>query len=285
MDPSADELRAAQAEAKKLAEELNDVYTTNRNISSEILSQVRNTRNLTNATSQDVAMVTKVLTQSRKLDQTLNSQIRLLEKISKGLTKELDLTKEIQKNETLLIDLGTARTQLQNDLSIAQNELAAQQLNQISLQQQYQQAVLNGSIKQQNQLFQQLQTAKDNVEAEKDRVKQIQTNIDVTDRLIQNYQEGNDKLKEGVKLIQQQKKEQEELRKKVLDSVLGAITFGLTLRSLFETFKALNKQQTETAQQLGISVKQAEAFGEQLGRVSGRFTDSNFALSTLLKGL
>ena len=110
MDPSADELRAAQAEAKKLAEELNDVYTTNRNISSEILSQVRNTRNLTNATSQDVAMVTKVLTQSRKLDQTLNSQIRLLEKISKGLTKELDLTKEIQKNETLLIDLGTART-------------------------------------------------------------------------------------------------------------------------------------------------------------------------------
>jgi hypothetical protein len=285
MDPSADELRAAQAEAKKLAEELNDVYTTNRNISSEILSQVRNTRNLTNATSQDVAMVTKVLTQSRKLDQTLNSQIRLLEKISKGLTKELDLTKEIQKNETLLIDLGTARTQLQNDLSIAQNELAAQQLNQISLQQQYQQAVLNGSIKQQNQLFQQLQTAKDNVEAEKDRVKQIQTNIDVTDRLIQNYQEGNDKLKEGVKLIQQQKKEQEELRKKVLNNVLSAITFGLTLRSLFDTFKALNKQQTETAQQLGISVKQAEAFGEQLGKVSGRFTDSNFALSTLLKGL
>ena len=285
MDPSADELRAAQAEAKKLAEELNDVYTTNRNISSEILSQVRNTRNLTNATSQDVAMVTKVLTQSRKLDQTLNSQIRLLEKISKGLTKELDLTKEIQKNETLLIDLGTARTQLQNDLSIAQNELAAQQLNQISLQQQYQQAVLNGSIKQQNQLFQQLQTAKDNVETEKDRVKQIQTNIDVTDRLIQNYQEGNDKLKEGVKLIQQQKKEQEELRKKVLNNVLSAITFGLTLRSLFETFKALNKQQTETAQQLGISVKQAEAFGEQLGKVSGRFTDSNFALSTLLKGL
>jgi len=284
-EPSAAELRAQREEAERLSDELNDVLATNRNISAEILNQVRNTRGLTAATSQDVAITNTLLSQSRKVSQTLSNQISLLDGVAKGLTKELDLTKEIQKNEKLINELGVTRKQIQSDLILAQNDLAAKQLQQHSLEQQYQAAVLNGTIRQQNQLFQQLQTAKDAVDAEKDRVNQIQKNIDVTDRLIQNYEEGNAELKKGLELLQKQKKEIEETRKKLLSSVLQTITFGLTLRSLFETFKSLNKQQTETAQQLGISVKQAEAFGERMGRVSGKFTDSNFALSTLLKGL
>ena len=285
MDPSADELRAAQVEAKKLADELNDVLAINRNIGAEIITQVRNTKNLTNATGSDVDAVNTLLKINRGINATLTSQIRLLESLGKGLVKEIDLQKEIQKNEAKIIDLGTARKQIQTDLAIAQNDLALKQSEQQRAQLNYQTALASGTLQQAKAAQQILEAAMESTQAEQDRVEQIQKNIEVTDRLVQNYQEGNNKLKEGVKLIQQQKKEQEELRKKVLDSVLGAITFGLTLRSLFETFKALNKQQTETAQQLGISVKQAEAFGESLGKVSGKFTDSNFALSTLLKGL
>lgn len=284
-EPSAAELRAQREEAERLSDELNDVLATNRNITSEIITQIRNTRNLTAATSQDVAITNTLLSQGRKITQTLSNQIRLLDGVAKGLTKELDLAKEIKKNDELILALGVTRKQLQADLTLAQNELAVQQMNYHNLEQQYQNAVLNGTIRQQNQLFQQLQTAKDTVDAEKDRVKQIQTNIDVTERLVQNYEEGNAELKKGLELLQKQKKEIEETRKKLLDSVLKTITFGLSLRSLFETFKALNKQQTETAQQLGVSVKQTELLGERLGRVSGQFTSSNFALSTLLKGM
>ena len=97
MDPSADELRAAQAEAKKLAEELNDVLAINRNIGAEIATQVRNTRNLTSATGGDVDAVNTLLRANRSINTTLTNQIRLLESLGKGLVKEIDLKKEIQK--------------------------------------------------------------------------------------------------------------------------------------------------------------------------------------------
>jgi hypothetical protein len=285
MDLTPEDIKALEAQSAKLANELNDILTVNRNISEEILKQTKNTRDLFGRNSQNYAVTFDLLKQNRNISATLTKQISLVNNIGKGITKEKELKKEIIKNETILNNLNTVRNQIQNDLAAQQDALKEKLEKQHKAELEYQAALALRNGRQVQQAKTALLLASKSVKSEQDKIDQLQKNIEVTDRLTQNFRESNDALKTGIVHVEQQNIKLKQIGQQIFKNIISAVTFGLTIRGLFQSFLELNKTVTETAQQLGISVEQTQKFIVGTSEVSSNFTSSIFSIRSLNKGL
>jgi hypothetical protein len=283
--PNASDVQATNAEMDKLLKELNEINGVNRDITAELDKQIKKTNSLFGAKSKESVLLKDVKKLGRDVSADIERQIKLIGDLNKGLTTEKDIQKELSKNEKLLGSLRLKQNQQQYDLAQQQQLLAEAKKIEMEKEAALAAAIASGRGREVQKATASLKKSQDIVKSENDKVKALQNGIKITNDLIENYDEANDKLKKGVELFKKQEDKVKSIKSKTLSYIGNLTLFGVTLNSIWETWKKLEKTQTDAAQQLGLSVEQVKEIGNNTKAVYGNFTSSTFATSTLLKGL